>query len=118
MCTNINHSPTPVVSALGFQWRPGSKTTRYHKFDLIPHVHTPHPFQIDQALEELESGVQELSSFHRGERPQATPSFLSTVPQEPYHVAEDRFLSELTAYTKKYFFQVRATGAERVVLEQ
>ena len=28
------------------------------------------------------------------------------VPQEPYHKAEDHFLSELTAYTKKQFFQV------------
>ena len=30
-------------------------------------------------------------------------------------MAEDHFLSELTAYTKKQFFQVRVTWAEQVL---
>ena len=63
---------------------------------------------MNKALEELQSAVQEVSAFHRGEGGglEATPSFLSAVSQEPYHSAEDQFLTELTAYTKKQFFQV------------
>lgn len=44
--------------------------------------------------------------FHRGEgagQCQDTPTFLSAVPQDAYHKAEDDYLAQLTAYTKKQF---------------
>ena len=65
--------------------------------------------QVNSALEDLSSSVKEVCAFHRGEgagQSQDTPTFLSTIPQDAYHRAEDDYLSQLTAYTKKQF-QVR-----------
>ena len=65
--------------------------------------------QVNSGLEDLSSSVKEVCAFHRGEgagQSQDTPTFLSTIPQDAYHRAEDDYLSQLTAYTKKQF-QVR-----------
>ena len=63
--------------------------------------------QINTALAELTSAVKDVCAFHRGEESASTtPSFLFTVPQEAYHAAEDSYLTELTAFTRKQFFQV------------
>ena len=63
--------------------------------------------QINTALTELTSAVKDVCAFHRGEgSASTTPSFLFTVPQEAYHAAEDSYLTELTAFTRKQFFQV------------
>ena len=59
--------------------------------------------QINSALEELSSSVKEVCEFHDGEGGQDTPTFLSTISQDEYHKAEDGYLAELTAYTKKQF---------------
>ena len=57
------------------------------------------------------AAVSDLCAFHRrepGDKVQATPPrFLSEVSQDGFHQAEDKYLSELTAYTKKQFFKVR-----------
>ena len=50
--------------------------------------------------------MKEVCAFHRGEgagQSQDTPTFLSTVSQDTYHKAEDDYLAQLTAYTKKQF---------------
>lgn len=65
--------------------------------------------QVNSALEDLSMSVKEVCAFHRGEgagQSQDTPTFLSSIPQDAYHRAEDDYLSQLTAYTKKQF-QVR-----------
>jgi hypothetical protein len=62
--------------------------------------------QVNSALEDLSSSVKEVCAFHRGEgagQCKNTPTFLSTIPQDAYHRAEDDYLSQLTAYTKKQF---------------
>ena len=71
--------------------------------------------QINTALTELTSAVKDVCAFHRGEgSASTTPSFLFTVPQEAYHAAEDNYLTELTAFTRKQFFQVSQI-AQRVI---
>ena len=50
--------------------------------------------------------MKEVCAFHRGEgegQSQDTPTFLSTIPQDAYHKAEDDYLTQLTTYTKKQF---------------
>ena len=50
--------------------------------------------------------MKEVCAFHHGEgagQSQDTPTFLSTVSQDTYHKAEDDYLAQLTAYTKKQF---------------
>lgn len=71
--------------------------------------------QINTALAELTSAVKDVCAFHRGESASTTPSFLFTVPQEAYHAAEDSYLTELTAFTRKQFFQVSQI-AHRVIM--
>lgn len=34
---------------------------------------------------------------------------LSTIPQDTYHEEEDKFVKELTNFTKKQFFQVKSS---------
>ena len=67
--------------------------------------------QVNTAAKDLESSVQSVCLFHRGEEAdshfKATPRFLCQLSQDPYHSTEDKYLSELTAYTKKQFFDVR-----------
>ena len=61
---------------------------------------------MNSSLEDLSSSIKEVCAFHRGEgagHGQATPKFISTIPQDDYHKTEDGYLSELTAYTKKQF---------------
>ena len=58
------------------------------------------------------SAVRELCGSHRRERESTSSSsdghqFLSDLPQDSYHEAEDRYLAELTAYSKKQFFKAR-----------
>ena len=67
--------------------------------------------------------MKEVCAFHRREgagQSQDTPTFLSTIPQDAYHRAEDDYLSQLTAYTKKQF-QVRlldqiSGGSHKLIL--
>ena len=61
------------------------------------------------ALDDLNRAVTDVVSFDRGDDRAGGSTaavFLSEVPLEQYHAAEDRFLGELTEYTKKQFFQV------------
>ena len=55
--------------------------------------------------------MKDICAFHREEgSASTTPSFLFTVPQEVYHKAEDSYMTELTAFTRKQFFQVSQTA--------
>ena len=54
--------------------------------------------------------VKDLCAFHQqiAGKTQATPPiFLSDVTQDEFHQAEDQYLAELTAFTKKQFFKVK-----------
>ena len=67
--------------------------------------------QVNAALGELQTAVDSVATFHQppdgkeGDRA-AEPSLLSQLPASHYTSAEDHYLAELTAYTKKQFFQV------------
>jgi HAUS augmin-like complex subunit 3 len=75
--------------------------------------------KVNAALEDLHSAVDSVSSFHQppqakvaaGERGEeegqsgTESTLLSYLPTAHYTSAEDHYLAELTAYTKKQFFQ-------------
>ena len=65
--------------------------------------------QMNKALEQLKSSVEEVCAFHRQDRGMAPAAlgsspFLCAQSLDQYHTAEDLYLKELTSYTKKQFF--------------
>jgi HAUS augmin-like complex subunit 3 len=85
-----------------------------HSHTLSSHQTALHTTQqdnemVNSAVEELRSAVDDVISFHQ--HPQGDEggdgefSLFSHIYSEHYSSAEDAYLTELTAYTKKQFFQ-------------
>ncbi|XP_064386022.1 HAUS augmin-like complex subunit 3 [Halichondria panicea] len=61
--------------------------------------------ELNNAAQELDSSVQSVCQFH-GEDSKPPPGrFLSQVSQDDYFASERKYLTELTAYSKKQFFE-------------
>ena len=64
--------------------------------------------QVNSSLSDLSEAVTDLISLYNlTSGPIDTPAvFLSQLPLEEYHKAEEKFTQQLTAFTKKQFFEV------------
>lgn len=67
--------------------------------------------QMNSALEKLEQSVSEMTALYAGQ--EGSSSFLSQLAYDNYYASEERFTEELTAYTRKQFFEGIAEMAGR-----
>lgn len=69
---------------------------------------------MNSALEQLEKSVSEMIALYAGrEGAGILTSFLSQLPYDSYYTSEEKFTGELTAYTRKQFFEGIAEMAGR-----
>ncbi|PFX19845.1 HAUS augmin-like complex subunit 3 [Stylophora pistillata] len=62
--------------------------------------------QMNSTLKQLEESVSQMVALYGGqEGGNDSESFLSQLPYDSYYTSEERFTGELTAYTKKQFFE-------------
>ena len=59
------------------------------------------------AVLDLSSFYQSTLSGTKEDQPLQIPAFLSQIDLSHYHSMEERFTHELTAFTKKQFFEVK-----------
>ena len=73
--------------------------------------------QMSACLGNLSQSVLDMSAIYQatssgamsmGRSPAMEAAFLTTLPLQTYHKAEEQFTQQLTAFTKKQFFEVAA----------
>ncbi|XP_073259041.1 HAUS augmin-like complex subunit 3 [Porites lutea] len=70
--------------------------------------------QMNSALEKLEQSVSEMTALYSGQEGSTySVTFLSQLSYDNYYESEERFTGELTAYTRKQFFEGIAEMAGR-----